>query len=189
MEWKKIDGFKERYSVSDTGLVRNDKTGRIRKPYLDSRGLYVLVHIDVDGVQYNRLVHRLVAEAFIPNPDNKETVNHKDGNKQNNCVDNLEWATRSENQAHAWRELDNGERKKKFLKSNISQYRTAESIEKASRARRRSVIRIEDGKRYRSVTEASKDNNVTHSAVVVSCKHYANGDKQRKRGVHFRYGQ
>lgn len=187
MEWKKIDGFKDRYSVSDTGLVRNDVTGRIRKPYLDSRGMYVLVHIDVDGVTYNRLVHRLVAGAFIPNPENKPTVNHKDGNKQNNNVDNLEWATLSENQRHAWHKLDSMERKKHFLELNIWQYRTREGIDRASQAIRRKVMCIETGKVYDSITEASKDNNISTTAIITSCKNRELGKEQRKRGVHFRY--
>lgn len=187
MEWKKINGFNNRYSVSNTGLVRNDKKEKLMATALDSRGMYVLCQLNQGGKSYHKLVHRLVAEAFIPNPDNKPTVNHKDGNKRNNCVDNLEWTTLSENQSHAWHKLDSKERKKRFLELNISQYRTAEGIEKASQARRVKVVRIEDGKIYNSVTEASKDNGVTHSAIVRSCKNYANGVAGRNRGKHFRY--
>ncbi len=65
----------------------------------------------------NRMVHRLVAEAFIPNPENKPMVNHKDGNKRNNNVSNLEWVTAQENSAHAW---SYGLRPRKYTKRDHS---------------------------------------------------------------------
>ena len=80
--WIKVKGF-ELYSVSDQGNVRNDKTGRILKGGLDKDG-YPQVILCKNGSRVNRKVHRLVAEAFVPNPDNKPQVNHIDGNKQNN---------------------------------------------------------------------------------------------------------
>lgn len=67
---------------------------------------YRILSLSRDGVHDQRSVHRLVAEAFIPNPSNLPEVNHKDGNKANNQVENLEWVTKSENMKHASRELD-----------------------------------------------------------------------------------
>ena len=72
------------------------------KPYNNGYG-YMLVDMRKDGKRYFRLVHKLVAEAFIPNPNNLPQINHKDGNKANNCIDNLEWCTCSENQLHAFK--------------------------------------------------------------------------------------
>lgn len=91
------------YIVSDSGRVRRngsdkDCSTRDRKGYLS-------VDLYKDGKRVTRGVHRLVAEAFIPNPENKPEVNHKDGNKHNNSISNLEWVTKKENVRHAW---DNG---------------------------------------------------------------------------------
>ena len=93
--WKAIEGYAN-YSVSDNGQVRNDKTGKILSPALDSNG-YRFVLLCKNGEQKHGYIHRLVAEAFIPNPDNLRDVNHRDGNKQNNRKSNLEWRTHAEN--------------------------------------------------------------------------------------------
>ena len=96
-KWVKINDFLE---VSNFGEVKSH--GKIIKGEITSGG-YCRVHISHKGVQYKFLVHRLVAEAFILNPKHLPEVNHIDGNKQNNSVDNLEWCTRSQNTSHAFK--------------------------------------------------------------------------------------
>jgi hypothetical protein len=100
-EWKfiKIEG----YSISNTGKFRNDKTGKILKTYVGATGYYV-VNIKPNGrigKSYSLKIHRLIAEAFIPNPENNPHINHKDGNKLNNIIENLEWITHHKNVLHA----------------------------------------------------------------------------------------
>ena len=87
------------YDVSNLGNVLNRKTKRSLKPFLNDR--YLVVDLFDDTVRQRIAVHRMVAIAFIENPENKEFVNHIDGNKVNNRVDNLEWVTASENSIHA----------------------------------------------------------------------------------------
>lgn len=94
MEWKKLP-IDERYLVSDTGLVKG-LDGRILKQATDSRG-YKFVTLNNNYAQYHLSVHRAVALCFIPNPNNFPQVNHKDENKTNNVVSNLEWCTNKYN--------------------------------------------------------------------------------------------
>lgn len=94
-KWKNIKGF-ENYEVNDDGQVRNKKTGRILKPYDNGRG-YVEVDLLINGKRTTKKIHRIVAEAFIPNPENKPEVNHINEIKTDNRVENLNWMTREEN--------------------------------------------------------------------------------------------
>ena len=98
--WKKIEGF-ENYSVSDQGRVRRDNSGRILKPGKNIPG-YLMVSLYKNGKKYNKSIHRLVAEHFIPNPENRPEVNHRNAVKTDNRLENLEWSTRLENMKHAF---------------------------------------------------------------------------------------
>lgn len=117
--WRAIHGYEYLYEISSLGNVRSldrfknhntSKQGKIMikgvnlRPYLNTKG-YLKVELS-SGKRESRKtfsVHRLVALAFIPNPNNYPQVNHKDGDKTNNSVSNLEWCTNSMNQLHAWR--------------------------------------------------------------------------------------
>lgn len=101
--WKEIDD-NSNYLVSNTGRIRRRNRKKDHCVRLDTND-YLCTDLYQHGERSTRRVHRLVAEAFIPNPDNKPEVNHRDGCKTNNHVDNLEWVTKKENCRHAW---DNG---------------------------------------------------------------------------------
>ncbi len=89
--WKDIEGYEELYQVSNFGNVRN-KQGLIMKQRLDTKG-YKQINLIKNGVKKTHRVHRLVAQAYLVNVNNYPCINHKDENKQNNCVDNLEFCT------------------------------------------------------------------------------------------------
>lgn len=105
--WKDIEGFNGKYQVSNFGNVRSFskwKNGKLLKPGMTSTG-YFYVNLVKDGRNSvtQKRVHRLVASAFIENARSFPEVNHKDGNKLNNNVDNLEWVSREENIRHAYK--------------------------------------------------------------------------------------
>ena len=96
-----INNEPTKYIIYEDGRIYSEITNKFLKPFPNPQGYY-LIDIHHNGSSYTRQLHRLVALSFIPNPDNLETVNHKDGIKSHNWVDNLEWMTRLDNVRHAW---------------------------------------------------------------------------------------
>lgn len=117
--WKDIKGYEGFYQCSNLGRVKSldryveehtgkkqFRKGQIIKPKTNKSNGYLQLALNKDCVRKMKYVHILVAETFIENTNELKTVNHKDGNKLNNCVDNLEWASYSENNKHAYDELN-----------------------------------------------------------------------------------
>lgn len=113
-KWFDIPGY-SRYEINSDLQVRHRVVLKIKKLYIDEDG-YFRTNISIDGKRVKPGHHRLVALAFIPNPENKPQVNHKDGNKQNNNISNLEWCTMAENKKHA---MDKGLVAHKLEKEDI----------------------------------------------------------------------
>lgn len=100
---KDIKGYEGIYTISDNGEVVVTKTGMIKKYWINNKG-YRCVDLSKNGITKHKLVHRLVAEVFVPNPNNDPIVLHLDNNKQNVNSANLAWGTYSENNAQAIRD-------------------------------------------------------------------------------------
>lgn len=97
--WKQIKNY-PRYEINELGDVRIIETKYVLTKYKNSSGYYRVMLLSPLKVKHNEFIHRLVAETFIPNPNNYKYVNHKDENKNNNAVQNLEWCTSSYNRRY-----------------------------------------------------------------------------------------
>lgn len=119
--WKDVPGYRGAYQVSNHGSVvsfHNCSAGRILKPI--NQGRYLKVSLCARGHVSQVLIHRIVAETFIPNPDKKPEVNHINGVKTDNRAENLEWVTRKENEAHSRRSGLHDEEVKKRKKPVVA---------------------------------------------------------------------
>ena len=130
--WKDVKGYEGLYQISNYGKLKSlerkykkvdrrtnkeylyIQKERILKKRIDKKG-YIHYDLNKDGITKEYKAHRLVAQAFIPNIYNKKQINHKDMNKLNNNVENLEWCTNSENQLHSYK---NNLNRKNFFKEN-----------------------------------------------------------------------
>lgn len=170
-EFEQIKGFIGYYISKDGEVVstRVDRDGKLMTPAKHWKsGYWSLGLRTADGKRVNKTVHRLVAETFIPNPKNLPQVNHIDGNKNNNSLDNLEWCTNIENQRHAWKlGLKKFPDKQRDIARN--------NVKFATEARKKKVdlIRVSDNKlikTFDSLNDASRELNPTKRLNFVNDK-------------------
>lgn len=188
--WRPIEGTDGRYEVSNTGKVRSLNYGRHggtreMSPVKDKKG-YLRVRITRNGKNSTVKVHRIVAETFIPNVDNKPQVNHINGVKDDNRAENLEWVNNSENQKHAF---DNGYKEKtrewcRQMGNTIGK----EALSRERELRKTPVVAIkEDGTEilFGSQQEASKATSVPQANINKVLK----GQRRSAGGYRWRYAQ
>ena len=167
--WKDIKGYEGLYQVSNLGRVKSlsrkriDRNQilpeRILKPIFNEKRGYYQIYLRKNNISRTFKPHRLVAEAFIPNPDNLPEVNHKDENKVNNCVDNLEWCNRNYN-------MNYGTKNKRIAKALSKPVKCVET----------DII-------YRSVHEVSRQTKIDATSISRACR----GKQQIAGGYHWKY--
>lgn len=160
------------YYATENGNIYSRKQGRIKKLKLEiNKWGYCRVHLWKNKKIAHKSIHRLIAEAFIPNTENKCDINHKNGIKTDNRVENLEWATRSENIYHAFNVLHRKTNKpwlNKFGKNHN---------------RAKSILQIKKDKivsEFGSILEAQRKTGIDHSSISMCCtgkRHTAGGYK------------
>lgn len=161
--WKDIKNYEGLYQVSNLGNVKrikfiNNKVQK-QKEYLlkPLKNVYLQVALSKNGKVKRKNIHRLVAEAFIPNSNNYNCVNHKDENKHNNNIDNLEWCTHKYNMNYG------------TIKNKISQSHKKENYKK-----RKCVIQYDRDmnfiKEYNGICVAEKETKINRSLIIRCCK-------------------
>ena len=149
-EFKEIQDFPN-YQISNYGNVFSKNRNKILSPCDDSHG-YLMVHLWKNNRQYVKKIHRLVAETFLENPNNFQDVNHKDENKKNNNISNLEWISRKDN-------LNYGTRNQR---ANATRKKPVYQIDKDT---------LDIINKFDSAKDASKQTGINSSNITQVCKH------------------
>lgn len=155
--WKDIKDYEGLYQISNLGRVKSLKYRKSNKERIlilngAAKHGYYMVGLCKNHKRKYVTVHRLVAEAFIPNPDNKPQINHKDENRRNNCVDNLEWVTAKEN-------LNYGSHNEKMT---YTMHKVLSN----------QVLCVETGLVYNSMKEAARKTGISVSGICLACKNH-----------------
>lgn len=182
--WKDLKGYEEYYKISNFGFlkrkarIRYDKV-RKKKNFFkeefvklsDNGHGYMMVRLYPDYKPY--YIHRLIAINFLPNPLNKEQVNHKNGNKKDNNINNLEWVTPKENMIHSSKVL-----KTKYNLSGLNKSREKQKKKVCVMDKDGNVINV-----FNSIMEASKEMNISPSSICSCCK----GKRKMRNNLIWKY--
>ena len=181
-EWRDIKGYEGKYQVSNLGRVKSlkDSHGNYREKILSNtptKDGYLTVGLYKKGKSKPYKVHRLVAEAFIENTNNHPIINHKDENKQNNRVDNLEWCTYQYNNTYGTRTKRQSEKMKGVNHPMYGKHHTENTKNKISisnkgksPSNRRKVQCITTGKIFKSIKEAAEYYSIIRQDISKCCK-------------------
>lgn len=168
-EWRDIKDYEGFYQISNLGRVKsfkNKKHPKLLTICMDS-SQYLYVGLSLHGKTKNHRIHRLVAQAFIPNPENKPQVNHKDEDKTNNKVENLEWMTAKENANYGTRIQRIIPKMKKSLTGRTL---TREHVQKMGKK----VVCLETGEIFDSTMDVERNKGIAHNSISKCCKGKAN---------------
>lgn len=183
LEWVGIEGYEKSYQINKNGQIRTLRNSPKRhkfdllKPQINKKNGYVYQMLYKNGKQKLWRLHRLVAQTFIPNPNNYPQINHKDGNKQNNCVENLEWCTQEQNMLHAFRT---------GLQKPSEKQRQA--ITQTNKLKQKRVCLIKNGEVigvYSGMAEASRQTGVHTSLISRHCRY----KRKSANGTEWRYAE
>ncbi|MBQ3990209.1 MAG: HNH endonuclease [Bacteroidales bacterium] len=156
--WKQIQGYEGKYDISNMGRVRSyaqSKDGRIIKGNPDGKGyLYVKLYYTPQKYRMQK-IHRLVGNHFLPNPNGYPQINHKDEDKRNNCVDNLEWCNNEYNHSYGTRDVRAGA-------SNRCCPTTSKEVYSIDDSGNKTV--------YKSIGEAERLTGICHSNIIAAIK-------------------
>lgn len=166
-EWRTIENYPE-YQVSSFGNVKSLKFGEERVLKQGICNGYCLVGLHKEGKRKNYFVHRLVATAFLPNPDNLPCINHKNEIKTDNCVDNLEFCTYQYNNIY-------GTKLERISKANKGKKQSQEHIEKKVKSHQKTILQLSKSGniilcKWESATQAEKELNILATNITKCCR-------------------